>query len=260
MKLLNILRNILKEGVTLNDDDDTLNINVIRSTDTPEDPFFINRDKKFVKKGGIPTYYGISPNPSLNGDLVTKVYDNTKDINNISTENLYKLILLTAPSMAVDYIIALPSSAGLNTLLLSALQQKYKVLDKNILSDISKIEYFIDDMVNQEKYASADPVTQKMIDTWMRSLKKRYPDNPKMPIKKSSSIKSNHPGLQSGARGLLNPVYAVNQKLPTFGRVLVVDDFLIGGTSLREVYNILTSNGVPKENIIGYCLGTKEVR
>ena len=59
-------------------------------------------------------------------------------------------------------------------------------------------------MVNQEKYASADPVTQKMIDTWMRSLKKRYPDNSKMPIKKSSSAKSNHPGLQSGARGLLN--------------------------------------------------------
>lgn len=259
MKLISILKNIITEGVTINDDD-TLNINVIKSTDTPEDPFFINRDRKFIKVGKIPTYYGISPNPSLNKDLVTTIYDNTKDVNNISVENLYKLVLLTAPSMGVDYIIALPSSAGLNTLLLNALKQKYKVLDKNILSDVSKIEYFIDDMINQEKYAKADPVTQNMANTWVRSLKKRYPDNPKMPIKKSSSKKSKHPGLQSGARGLLNPVYSINQQVPTSGKILVVDDFLVGGTSLREVYNILIDNNVPKENIIGYCLGTKETR
>jgi hypothetical protein len=259
IKLIDILKNVINEGVTLNNDD-ILNINIIKSTDTPEDPFFINRDKKFVKKGGISTYYGISPNPSLSGNLVTTVYNNTKDINDISAENLNKLILLTAPSISVDYIISLPSSAGLNSLLLNALQQKYKVLDKNILSNISKIEYFIDNMVNQERYLKADPTTQKMTDTWTRSLKKCYPDNPKMPIKKSSSRKSGHPGLQSGARGLLNPVYAINQEVPTFGRILVVDDFLIGGTSLREVYNILISKGVPKENIIGYCLGTKEIQ
>ena len=74
--------------------------------------------------------------------------------------------------------------------LLKSLQQKYKVLDKNILTNISKIKYFIDDMINKEKYTTSDPVTQKMADTWIRSLKKRYPDNPEMYIKKSSSKKT----------------------------------------------------------------------
>jgi hypothetical protein len=257
MKLLSILRSIIGEGITLNSDD-TISINVIKSTDTPEDPFFINRERKSIKVGGVPTYYGISPNPSLNGDFITDVYDNTKDVNNISAENLYKLVLLTAPSISIDYIIALPSSAKLNTVLVKSLQQKYKVLDKNILTNISKIKYFIDDMINKEKYTTSDPVTQKMADTWIRSLKKRYPDNPEMYIKKSSSKKTNHPGIQSGARVLLNPTYAVDQDVPSFGRILVVDDFLIGGTSLREVYGLLINKGVPKENIIGYCLGTKK--
>ena len=113
-------------------------------------------------------------------------------------------------------------------------------------------------MINKEKYATSDSITQKMADTWIRSLKKRYPNNQKMPIKKSASKIKNHPGLQSGARGLLNPVYSINQELSsTKLNILVVDDFLIGGSSLREVYKILINKGVPKEKIIGYCLGIK---
>jgi hypothetical protein len=259
MKLINILKNIINEGITISGKN-TLNINVIKSTDTPDDPFFINRNKNFIKKGGIPTYYGISPNPSLDGNLVTDIYNNTKDIEKIDDVNMNKLVILTAPSTPVDFIISLPSSAGLNGVLLKSLQQKYKVPDKNVLTNIYKIEYFIDDMINREKYDRADPTSQRTVDTWIRGLKRLYPNNPKMPIKKSRNTATGHPGLQTGVRGLLNPVYAIDNEVPTFGKVLVVDDFLIGGSSLKEVYNILISKGVPKENIIGYCLGTKETQ
>jgi hypothetical protein len=40
-------------------------------------------------------------------------------------EDLYKLILLTAPSIPIHHIIVLPSSAGLNKKLVEALKQKY---------------------------------------------------------------------------------------------------------------------------------------
>ena len=39
--------------------------------------------------------------------------------------------------------------------------------------------------------------------------------------------------------------------------VLVVDDFLIGGSSMREIYTQLIDRGIPTKNIKGYCLGIK---
>lgn len=255
------LYNQLQEGVTV--DGDTLRINVIKSTDHVDDPFIINRGRDSFKKSGVPIYYGISPNPNsqLDSNTITDLYDNTKDLNKVDQEDLYKLVLLTAPSIPIHHIIALPSSAGLNKKLVEALKQKYKVPDSNVLTNTSKIEYFIDDMINQEKYAAADPITQRMASTWIKSLKKKYGDDAaKMVIKKSRNKETGHPGIQSGARGLLNPVYSIDDKLPTSGKLLVVDDFLIGGSSFAEVFSILIKNGVPKENIVGYCLGTKKVK
>ena len=154
--------------------------------------------------------------------------------------------------------MVLPSSSKLNMSLVDILQQKYKVQDDNILTNISKIEYFIDDMINKEKYGKADPTTQKMADTWVKSLKKHYgADAPKMPIKKSGNKGTGHPGIQTGARHLLNPVYKVEDDWKVGTNVLVVDDFLIGGSSMREIYTQLIDRGIPTKNIKGYCLGIK---
>jgi|TARA_R110000737_G_scaffold333410_1_gene351056 hypothetical protein len=269
IKFITEHKHILKEGITLNDDN-TFNINAIKSSDDLiNDPFIINRNRNSTKKEGIPVYYGISPNPNiLSTREVNDIYNATKDANNISPEDLYKLIFFTTPEATqptkekigfkINYLISLPSSAGLNNSLLESIKRRYKIEDRYVLTNISKIEYFIDDMINKEKYNAADPTTQNMASTWTRSLKRNYPDNPKMPIKKSGNPQTGHPGIQTGARHLLNPAYQMDQDIPKNVKILVIDDFLIGGSTLKEIFKILIGKGVPKENIIGYVLGSQK--
>jgi hypothetical protein len=256
IKLLDILKIIITEGTTTN----TLDINLKRSGEL-DGPFILNTDKKSRKIKGIETYYGISRNikSKLNIEETTEIYNELKNTN-ISPEILSYIILPTAPSIYVKYIMILPSSSELNKSLADILKQKYKVPDENILTNISKIEYFIDDMINKETYTDADPTTQKMADTWIRSLKKHYGTNaPKMPIKKSGNKETGHPGIQTGARHLLNPVYKIEDNWKVNNNILVVDDFLIGGSSIKEIYTQLIDRGIPIKNINGYCLGVKDV-
>lgn len=259
----------LQEGVTVNNDN-TLNINVVKSTDNINDPFLINRARNFKKLNGIPVYYGISPNPQLSSPLkssyINTIYNNTKDLSNVPLDDLYKLILLTCPrpediggeGFKLDYVISIPSSAQLNDLILTSVKRKYDIKDENVLSNISKIEYFIDQMINKEKYNISDPTTKNMANTWIKSLKKAYPNNPKMYIKKSPNPRTGHPGIQTGARHLLSPAYQIDQNIPQNKKILVVDDFLIGGSTFKEIFRILIDKGIPKENIVGYCLGSQK--
>jgi len=254
IKLIDLLNEIFAEGAISK----TLDANLEKSGDS-DSPFILNTSADYRKIKGVETYYGISRNPksSLNTEETTEIFNNLKN-SSIAPEILNRIILSTAPSVYIKYIMVLPSSSGLNKSLVDALQQKYKVQDDNILTNISKIEYFIDDMINKEKYSEADPTTKKMADTWVKSLKKRYgADAPKMPIKKSGNKETGHPGIQTGARHLLNPVYKVEDDWKASSNILVVDDFLIGGSSMKEIYTQLLDRGIPTKNIKGYCLGMK---
>ena len=254
IKLIDLLNEIIAEGAVSKTLDADLN-----KSEESNSPFLLNTSSDFRKIKGVETYYGITRNPgsTLSVEETTEIYNDLKN-SNVSSEILNRIVLSTAPSVYIKYIMVLPSSSKLNMSLVDILQQKYKVQDDNILTNISKIEYFIDDMINKEKYGKADPTTQKMADTWVKSLKKHYgADAPKMPIKKSGNKETGHPGIQTGARHLLNPVYKVEDDWKVGTNVLVVDDFLIGGSSMREIYTQLIDRGIPTKNIKGYCLGIK---
>jgi hypothetical protein len=247
IKLLNILKEIKEGEITIGKED--------------FNSFLLNTNAESKKINKINTYYGIKQNPkgSLTGNQVDDYFHSIKDREIMSDEEIRKIVLQTAPrEIYIKYLIVLPSTSDLNMVLVSALKQKYKISDKDILTDITKINYFIDDMIDKEKYSQSDSTTQGMADTWIRSLKKRYGnDAPPMPIKKSKDKKTGHPGIQSGARKLLSPVYKVGDIGKIHNRIIVVDDFFIGGSSFREVYNQLLEKGISPDKILGYCLGMK---
>ena len=254
IKLIDLLNEIIAEGAVSKTLDADLN-----KSEESDSPFLLNTSSDFRKIKGVETYYGITRNPKskLSVEETTEIYNDLKN-SNVSSEILNRIVLSTAPSVYIKYIMVLPSSSKLNKSLVDVLQQKYKVQDDNTLTNISKVEYFIDDMIDKEKYSKADPTTKKMADTWVKSLKKHYgADAPKMPIKKSGNKETGHPGIQTGARHLLNPVYKVEDDWTAGTNVLVVDDFLIGGSSMREIYTQLIDRGIPTKNIKGYCLGMK---
>lgn len=255
MKLINLLKEVRSEGVTV--DNGGLKIDIIKSTDKPDDPFLINRGGEFFKKKGVAVFYGISPNPEVKmpESQITAIYDSVKK-QKINDEELRKLVLLTAPRAMIDNIVVLPSSSGLNKKIAEILKNKYKVSDDRVFYNISKVKYKIDDMIDQEKFAKSDPTTQKMASTWIRSLKKKYGEDAELYIKKSSDPDTGHPGIQSGARILLKPTYNVGQ-VPKNGLTVIVDDFLISGSSLGEVINSLLADGMNKETLAAYCLGIK---
>lgn len=254
MKLISILKEILLEGIKIQNNQ-VLSINF--KENTPDDTFYLNKLNIIKRLSDIPTYFGIYPNPNTTEDI-DNLFVQIKDGEIFSDEDLKKIILTTVPpNISVNYILCLASSKDLVKRMSRLLQQKYNINSQNVLNNMSKIEYFIDDIVNQEKYNEADPTTQKMIDTWISQLKKLYGTEKKIPIKKSPDPKTGHPGLQSGARGLLNPSFQLNDEIPENARILVIDDVLVGGSSLKEVYDALTGIGIPKNNIFGYCLGSK---
>lgn len=247
VKLLDILREINEGEITIGKED--------------SNSFLLNTDTESKKINKINTYYGIKQNPksSLTANQVDDYFHSIKNREIMSDEEILKIVLQTAPrNIYIKYLIVLPSTSKLNIVLANALKQKYRISDKDVLTDITKINYFIDDMINKEKYSQSDPTTQNMADTWIKSLKKIYGnDAPPMPIKKSKDEKTGHPGIQSGARKLLNPVYKVGDIGEIHNRIMVVDDFFIGGSSFKEVYNQLLEKGISPDKILGYCLGMK---
>jgi hypothetical protein len=251
------ISNILNEmGVKISPKKD-LSIDVIKASDSIEDDFIINRDKNYNKIEGIPVYYGFEPNPSKETSEyeITKLFNNTKILNNINIDELKKIVLLTAPSQYFNRIITLSSTGALNSKLVDILSQKYKTqVEKNLT--IGKIKYYPQDMINKEKYENADPITKKIVDSFVKCLEKNFPTQ-KLAIKKSGYGSEGKCAIQSGGRPLLNPAYGFNGNINPNDKILIVDDFKIGGSSLREVFKILQQQGVPTKNITGYVLGLK---
>jgi hypothetical protein len=234
-----------------------LSIDVIKTSDSVEDDFIINRSKEYNKIEGVPVYYGFEPNPAKETSEyeITKLFNSTKTLNNVSIDELKKVVLLTAPSQYFNRIVTLSSTGNLNSELVNVLSQKYKVpVDKNLT--MGKVEYYPQDMVNKEKYEKADPVTKKILDSFVKCLEKNFPGQ-KLTIKKSGYGGEGKCAIQSGGRPFLNPAYGFSGDINPNDKILVVDDFKIGGSSLREIFKILKRQGIPTENITGYVLGLK---
>lgn len=262
ISLLSIL-NEVQEGVKVSSDYD-VKIDVVKQSDNPqEDDFVINRSKAYKKVGNIPVYYGFSQNTNKdrNEAELTKIFNNVKKNNNlINDEELYKLVLLTAPQeKRPDKIITLYSSSDLNSRLASALAKKYNVPSQDGQSFVTtkKKLYKPKEMVNREAYEDSDPTTRKMVDTFVRCLEKKFGEDAQINIKKSGY--DGVCGLQSGARRLLNPTYDMEgMGLNKNSKILIVDDFLVSGSSIREIFSILVNElGIPKQNISGYTLALK---
>jgi hypothetical protein len=259
IKLFDILKEV-HEGAKLGDDYG-LDIDVAKQSDDPEtDDFVINRTRQYRKVSNIPVYYGFSQNPNIDKSQseLTKIFDNVKSKNNlIKDEELYKLILLTAPSeVKIDRIITLYSSSDLNSRLADALSKKYKVpVERGFTT--KKILYKPKDMIDREAYEKSDPGTRKMVDTFVRCLIKKFGPDKMIHIKKSGY--SGSCGLQSGGRRLLNPTYDMEGlKLNSYDKIMVVDDFLIKGSSFQEVFSVLVNDfETPPKNIYGYTLALK---
>jgi len=259
IKLFDILKEV-HEGVKLGNDDG-VHIDVVRQSDDLEtDDFIINRDKKHRKVNRIPVYYGFSENPKMDKSEseLTKIFNNVKSKNNlIKDEELYKLVLLTAPSeVKIDRIITLYSSSDLNNRLADALSKKYKVPVEQGFTTKKKL-YKPKDMIDREAYEKADPVTREMADTFVRCLIKKFGPDKMIHIKKSGYDGSC--GIQSGGRRLLNPTYDMEGlKLNSYDKIMIVDDFLVSGSSFREVFSILVNDlEIPPKNIFGYTLALK---
>lgn len=262
ISLLDILREF-EEGVKMDPDYD-LHIDVVKSSDNAkEDDFIINRAKQPKKIGNMPVYYGFSPNSAKPKDdnELTKIFNNVKKNNQlIKDEELYKLVLLTAPQEnRPDKIITLYSSSDLNNRLSKALAKKYNLASEEgePFSTTKKRLYTPKEMIDREAYEKADPTTRKMVDTFVRCLEKKFGADAKLNIKKSGY--DGVCGLQSGGRRLLNPTYDLEgMELNKYSKVLVVDDFLVSGSSLREVFSVLVNDiGVSPKNIYGYTLALK---
>lgn len=250
-------------------DDSKVDVDVVAKSDDPNtDDFIINRSQKSRKIGNIKVYYGFEVNPSKNisSSEVTKIFNNVKDKNSaISDEELYKLVLLTAPRESqIQKLITLSSSSDLNSRLSNALSKKYSTSADPFTTD--KILYNTPkDVVNWEVYKKADPTSRTAIDTYVRGLEKIHGKNPEKPfsIKKSGyDIEGKtKAGIQRGVRRILNPVYdlsGLNPEDVQNKKILVVDDFLVQGTSFKEVFSTLINDfGVKESNLLGYALAVK---
>lgn len=267
ISVIEILKEVY-EGIKVKDDS-KMDVDVVAKSDDPvEDDFIINRSQQSTKIGKIKVYYGfkVNPNKNISQSEVTKIFNNIKARNSaISDEELYKLVVLTAPRESqIQKLIVLSSSSDLNSRLSDALSKKYNTpaepfTTKKILYNTPK------DVVNWEVYRKADPTSRKTIDTYVRSLEDIHGKNPEKPfsIKKSGYEidGKTKAGIQRGVRRLLNPVYdlsGLNPEEIQNKKILVVDDFLVQGTSFKEVFSTLVNDfGVDENNILGYALAVK---
>lgn len=284
IKLVDLILEMF-EGVRM-DDENNMAINIIKSSDDSQnDDFIINREKKFTKIGKVPVYYGFYPNPikkASEGDL-TSIFNYVKTKNSsIKDDELRKLMLLNVPSeKKIDKIVVAESGSDLNMRMAKAIAQKFGLSDKDIVR-ANKRFMKVDDMVNKEKYEASDPVTQKMVDTFIRCVKKNFADKNEelnvdaikwakrengeftMQIKKSGYQKGEKRvcGIQSGGRRLLTSAFEMSglEKVKN-SNILIVDDFLVSGSSIREITDILINEvGVDPNRIKAYVLGSKSVK
>jgi len=264
MKLSDILLNEIRLDLQ---DDNSLTVDY-EKVKQKDDAFLINGAKNSFKIQGVPTYYGISLNPAakLADERVTDAYDNIKQFEGLDKAAVSRLVSLTLPDKKQPtLLIVIPSSAPLNAVLTQLLKTKFGLRDNQIVTNLEKLKYYIDDMLDQDTYTKADDKTRNMADTWVRGLKKIYPSDEELPIKKSKNKETGHPGLQSGARHLLKPSFNTktapglkNAKINK--HIVVLDDILVGGSTLREVYLDLMELGVNRSAIVGYTFATKKLK
>jgi len=251
---------LLNEGVNLGPGG--LKIDIIKASDDPGDDFMINRSKDYYKKilRKVPVFFGFEPNPArgFTEGKITDMYNSIKvrDASDIPyEEDLRKLVILTSPaSIHFNKILVPESSSVLNLVLAKKLAQKYGGLSEGNIVVAPKIKYYPDEMINLDKYERAHPVTRSIVDSWLKCVKNKF-DGTQIVIKKSGY--DGECGLKSGGRVLLNPVFDIPNVFSSGDRVLIVDDFLIGGTTIAEISKGLIEQGVSPSNIYGYVLGVK---
>ena len=250
----------IKEGINIGPEG--LKIDVIKASDSPEDDFIINRSKDYYKKilRKVPVFFGFEPNPArgFTEGKITDMYNSikVKDASSISyDDDLRKLVILTSPpSMFFNKIVVPESSSVLNLVVAKKLAQKYGGLSESNIIVAPKIEYYPEEMINLEKYEKAHPVTRSIVDSWLKCVSGKFAGR-KVVIKKSGY--DGECGLKSGGRILLNPVFDLPKVFSSGDKVLIVDDFLIGGTTIAEISKGLIEQGVSPNNIYGYVLGVK---
>lgn len=231
------------------------------------DYFFLNWNFKenLVKRiAGVKVYFGLIPNLPVreltSGDLDI-IYNELKHQRNISEDDIKKVIQGSAPyKNPYDLVISIPSSGKLNLTVSKIIKSLNPNKDCRVVS-LEKAIYTVDAMVNQEKYDTSDPVTKKMVDTWMKRLVNLYGVEKELPIKVSPDPTTGHPGLQSGARTLLRNKF--KEDLPFLllknMKILVVDDNLVSGDTVEQAFSLLQSKKVPKENLTGYVFSVKKL-
>lgn len=160
----------------------------------------------------VPTFagYSLEKNPR-SADFIEYI----KNWNSVSDTELKALIDHTYPNELKDKNIKIlfvtGSSSPMSARIAESLKEMYY---KNArIVDVMKAYYGADikNAIDWEKYKNADPKTQKMIDSFIRSGSKDFSGY----IKKSG-------GLQSGARKILNPGH-------------MIDDYII--SNISDEYN-----------------------
>lgn len=256
---------ILKEGINLDPSDIFgLKINIIRNSDNSNDDFIINRSGSYYKKmlRKIPVYYGFEPNPikGFSESKISEIYNTikVKDESKISyIEDLKKLVILTSPSSIPFNKIIIPQSGSvINFTVAKILAKKYGNIPESNIYTVPKLEYLPKDMVNRDKYEKSDPITKGIVDSWVKCVKNKKGETTPIHIKKSGY--DGECGLQTGGRSLLNPVFAIPKIFSSRDKILIVDDFIITGTTIAEISKTLIEDGIPPENIYSYVLGVKK--
>lgn len=260
------LANILLEDFSLQNDRDLESPLVFSFGRKRLDHFFINWiGNKLTKSiGGVKVYFGLIPNQPVR-DLQSQdldiIFDRLKKEENISQEDIQRVVVGAGPhKVPYDFIISIPSSGKLNTTVSGIFRRLNPNKTCRVLS-LEKALYTVDAMVDPDKYNKADDTTKRMVDTWVKRLIQVYGIEKLLPIKVSPDKTNNHPGLQSGGRGLLRNKFKQDlpQQIYKGLNILVVDDNLVSGDTLRQAFELLQSKGVAKQNITGYVFATKTI-
>jgi hypothetical protein len=274
------IESILNEGLGMEGE----NIKVDFDQDQANDVVRLNpaRQLKDLKKAKVPVYRGYA---------LEKVEERrafmrrVKQQDAISQEDLEKLIAMTFPKELADrkvqLIFTTGSSDPLALNVAETIQSLYYPNAKII--DVMKKYYGADisDIVDQEAYDRADPVTRGMIDQYLAGRRAGFQGY----IKKSS-------GLKSGARRILKPGHTIDDYIiDNIQRVedewsekflrdksinpsvafkfrpgyLFVDDIIIEGSTLRGIFNQMmdavmsgkldvSARQMASSSIFGYCL------
>jgi hypothetical protein len=223
MKLINILREIINEGVTKSKDDKI----TLRQTNNPGDLLITTNGD--TQREGNTVYYTFEYNPQYeNGEEIKKVADDIKNLKNINEEELYNITLnsirsVFSKSFTPDTVYYLGSSKGLSAFIAQVIKDNY-----------SKIEVL--------------PLNKKTFPSWQNMLVDNYKElalgqtqitrientAKKMWNAESGKIKSSGYDVQS--RKFFKPKYEL-EKILAREKMLFIDDNSQHGIDFAHIRN-----------------------